>query len=413
MNRLGGVSVKAAMAIVAVIIVAGGFALALLSTGENTAGAILQPSTFFGPPYSNQIGNLNSDLATIAGSSAGIYYMPATNGAGGSPQTVVIKSTTASTTTSAAVPSSNVTSGTGGSLIEFSSTVDMQTSSPSRLASEIVALAYSEGGYVAYQSTQTDYANVVIRVPAASYQSVLAKIQGMGNVTNVTSNSNDVTVQYTDLNATLRSLLTEQAALLRLANQSTTVNSTLAIETQLQGVNQQINFVQSQILQTARLVAYSTISVSVSQSAQAKPLSMVLSVTPKSGVSPLSVTMNAVVTGGIGGYLVNYNFGDGTSAQGQILVHTFVGSGDYNVTVDAADQNGSSVSKWVMVHVSAAPNQAGFGDFPGTVTGLFFRVVEGIVEAAVVVIPLALVAVVVLVPIRRWTRGQKPVKQSQ
>lgn len=418
MNRLGGVSVKAAIAIVAVLVVLGGFVLALLPIGGNSVG--LYPSTYpLGPAGQpgNAVNNLFGSLGNSAGASATNVYQTvtmATTAGGGYPSTTVIQQTS-TTTASGTAPSDNVTGGSG-TMIQFSSEITMVSSTPSALAADIVGLAYGVNGYVAYQSTMKDSANVVIRVPAASYQSVIAKIQTMGNVTGITSNSNDVTVQYIDMNATLKSLVTEQEALLRLVNQSTSVNSTLAIEAQLQQVNQQINFVQSQMLQTKRLVDYSTISVSITEETpvvKPKPLSLALSVTPRSGVSPLSVTMNAVVTGGVGGYLVNYNFGDGTSAQGQILVHTFVGSGDYNVTVDVTDYNGTYVSKWAMVHVTAPPTQLGLGDLPATAAGLFIRVVGGIVEAAAVIIPLALVAAVVLLPIRRWTRGQKTVKQSQ
>src|SRR5208337_4156186 len=120
----------------------------------------------------------------------------------------------------------------------------------------------------------------------------------MGNVSSLSSNSNDVTVQYTDLNATVASLLTEQGALLRLLSQSVTINTTLAIENQLQGVNQQINDAQSQILQTKTLVDFSTIDVTISETAQSVPLSMKLTATPVNGTAPLSVTFNAIVKGG-------------------------------------------------------------------------------------------------------------------
>jgi hypothetical protein len=403
MNQFGGTTLRVAIVAVAAVVVGAGLVLALLPTNAGTMGTIGQ--TYLMPASHNS----NAFSAGVAQ----IYVATSTTTAS-SPLTTVIKGTTGSGSSAASNPS-QLKNGlaSNGTMIEFSSNISMESSSPEETAASVVALAYSTGGYVAYQSTVTDSADVVIRVPAASYQSAIAQIEKMGGVTSLTSNSNDVTVEYTDLNATLKSLVAEQAALLRLVNQSTSVNATLAIEAQLQGVNQQINVVQSEMLQTSRLVNYSTISVSISKSVQPKPLSVLLTATPRSGQSPLAVTLNAVVTGGSGQYLVNYNFGDGTSAQGQILVHTFVGSGNYNVTVTATDQNGTVASRWVSIHVTAAPSQLGFGDFPGSVAGLFVRVVEGIVEVAAVVVPVALVAGAVLVPIRRWSRGQKTVKQGQ
>lgn len=402
MNQLGGTTLRVSIVVIAVAVVGGGLVLALLPASAGTMGTLGQ--TYLMPAS-------RSSNASSAGL-AQIYTTSSTTVS--SPLTTVIRGTTGSGSSAASNPSQLKNSLAGnGTMIEFSSNISMESSSPEETAASVVALAYSTGGYVAYQSTVTDSADVVIRVPAASYQSTIAQIEKMGGVTSLTSNSNDVTVEYTDLNATLKSLVAEQAALLRLVNQSMSVNATLAIEAQLQGVNQQINVVQSEMLQTSRLVNYSTISVSISKSVQAKPLSVVLTAMPRSGQSPLAVTLNAVVTGGSGQYLVNYNFGDGTSAQGQILVHTFVGSGNYNVTVTVTDQNGTVASRWVSIHVTAAPSQLGFGDFPGSVAGLFVRVVEGMVEVAAVVVPVALVAAAVLVPIRRWSRGQKTVKQSQ
>ncbi|MDV3244529.1 MAG: DUF4349 domain-containing protein, partial [Nitrososphaerales archaeon] len=299
-----------------------------------------------------------------------------------------------------------------GTLIEFFSNLTMESPAPSTLASKVVVLAYSVGGYVAYQSTLKDSAYLVVRVPAGSYQQVLGQIQALGNVTSLTSTSNDVTVKYTDLNATLASLITEQEALLRLINQSTSVNSTLAIETQLQYVNAQINSVKSQVLQTQRLVSYSTITVSISKAAESKPLSMTLSATPKNGVAPLGVTFNAVVSGGQSPYLVNYNFGDGTSQQGQVVVHQFYDGGDYNVTVSATDSKGSVMMASALVHATAAPAKVGFGDFGVTLASLLVRVIEGIAEVAVVALPVAFVLAVVVYPLRRRGRAQKDLKQG-
>jgi hypothetical protein len=289
----------------------------------------------------------------------------------------------------------------------------MSCSTPQQTAAGVVALAYTVGGYVAYQSTTRDSAYVVIRVPSANYQSVLTQVEAMGNVSSLVSNSNDVSVQYTNLTASLASYLTEQSALIRLLNQSVTINSTLAIENQIQGVDQQVNEIQSQILQTKTLIAFATIDVTISKTAETVPLSMTLTATPTNGTAPLSVTFNAIVKGGAQPYVVNYNFGDGTADQGQILIHTYLSSGNYKVTVTATDQNGTVARASATINVAAAPNQYGVSNFPTMVANLFVNVVEGIAEVAVVVLPLAAVGAVVVIPLRRRSRTQKAIKQSQ
>jgi hypothetical protein len=276
-----------------------------------------------------------------------------------------------------------------------------------------VALAYSAGGYVAYQATYKDSALGVIRVPSSQYQQTLSQVEGLGTVVSLVSNSNDVRVKYTDLNATLASLKTEQGALLRLLNQSSAINSTLAIEGQLQGVNQQINDIESQILQTRTLIDYATINVTIVLEASNAPLSLVLRAAPQNGTSPFSVTFNAIVKGGVAPYIVNFNFGDGTADQGQILIHTYYQPGDFKVTVTATDQNGTASIATAKVHVDAAPGQIGIENFLGTVANLFVSVVEGIVEVAAVVLPIAAVGAIIIIPFRRRARPQKDFKQGQ
>jgi hypothetical protein len=410
MRLIDRISSKTIAAGLVAFIVLGGFAVAMF------AGSPTQYSPTGGlTPYSS--GSAAADQAGVGFSFSSPYATTQTATATstssmtavapGPQQTVVVGTNQAakSETTTYSQPGN-------GSLIEFFSNVTMESPTPSDAASKVVELAYSLGGYVAYQSTFSSSAYVVVRVPAADYQSALAQIRTMGNVTSLTSNSNDVTVRYTDLNATLASLVAERNDLLRLINQSTSVNSTLAIEAQLQSVNAQINSIEGEILQTQRLITYSTITVSISKSAEVKPLSMKLSATPKSGVSPVGVTFNAIVAGGAQPYIINYNFGDGTSQQGQAVIHQFYGASDYNVTVTATDAKGNVTTAWTMIHVAEPPTKVGFGNFGVDIETLMVRVVEGIAELAVVVLPIALVAAAVVYPFRRRGRAAKDIKQG-
>jgi PKD repeat protein len=132
--------------------------------------------------------------------------------------------------------------------------------------------------------------------------------------------------------------------------------------------------------------------------------------TPNSGMTPLAVTFNSIVTGGTVPYIVNYNFGDGTSYQGQTLIHTFYTSGTFNVTVTVTDSNGNVQEAWTIIHVSTPPTRSQFTSFTNYVSGLLIGVVEGIVEVAVVVLPIALVVSVVILPFRNRFRAKKDVK---
>ena len=424
MNRLGGVTKRRVLYGLVALIVAGGFGLALLSNLGPYGTAATSNSELHG---------LTADLGAAQNAASGVTF--AVGGAPGSynvgqgttqllgTQTVTMTATMTSTSTTvppAGPPASgqytNATQGSPGSaggMIEFSTDLAITASAPQKTASAVSALAYSTGGYVAYQSTFNSSAYIVIRVPAADYQKVLSQVMTLGTFVSESSSSNDVSVQYTDMNATLASLRTEQNALLKLLNQTASINSTLAVESQLQQVDQQINDVESQILQTRTLIDYATINVTVTETPQKIPLAMTLSTIPVNGTAPLSVTFNAIVKGGAQPYVVNYNFGDGTAIQGQIVIHTYTQAGDYRVVVSATDQNGTVATQTATVRVVAAPSTSGVSSFFGYVGGLFLSVIEGIVEVAAVVLPLAGVAAAILIPIQRREKSRQSVKQSQ
>jgi len=284
--------------------------------------------------------------------------------------------------------------------IEFFTNVTLQAPSASAAFTKATAIAYSLGGYVSDSTESNASALVVIRVPAASDQDALTQIEALGTLVTLSSSSNDVTVQYTDLNATLKSLQAEQTSLLTILGESTNINATLNVESRIQTVDQQINAVESEILQTKTLVSYATISAFIEEKAPPQPLTIKVTATPRTGNTPLSVTFNAVTKGGVQPYIVNYNFGDGSSYEGQALIHTFEQAGRYNVTVTATDASANVTEAWTVVNVSAPPATSSFGGFPNFISGLFLQVVEGIAEVAVVAVPIAAALLIVLFPLR-------------
>ncbi|TLX97114.1 MAG: DUF4349 domain-containing protein [Thaumarchaeota archaeon] len=323
-----------------------------------------------------------------------------------SPNSGLVRATTSSNVKATSPSQSSSQSGS----IEFFSNLTLQVSSPQSALTKAAGIAYSIGGYVAFSSSTNSSATAVLRVPASEYQNALIQVEAIGNVTNSIATSNDVTIKYTDMNATLQSLLTERDAFVRLLNQSTRLNTTIAIEGYLQGVNAQINSVQSEILQARRLIDYATITTTFTRGAVKTPLSLKVIASPLNGATPLSVTFRTFEKGGVPGYIVNYNFGDGTAAQGEALIHTYTKAGDYNTTISVTDSSGNVKTSWVPIHVSGAPVGFDFAGFTNLAANLFFSVIQGIVEVAIVVIPITLVAAlafIVIAPIRSRLRSIK------
>jgi hypothetical protein len=412
------------MLVMVALIIAGGVVVAVFSTqdgliGGLSAGGSSAASTTEGYGYGVGPAGL-----TTSGSSPPSSVILGGQSALTETGTVTMEATsTVAATTGEQSSSTNPLYGTGanssGHSIEFFGNIAIDVKDPSASLQQVSAVAAGLGGYVAatsYDSSENGSASITLMVPAQNFQAAMAQLQGLGTVVNIQSSSNDVTVQYADLNATLSSLLTEQDSLLKLLNQSASINSTIQIESILQQTDAQINSVESQILQTAQLVNYATISVTLETAAKPSipaPLAMKLSATPRTGLSPLSVTFDAIVKGGVGPYVVNYNFGDGTSSEGQQLIHQFTQAGTYNVTVSATDQTGNVTLASLIVKVTAPPATSELSTFAGSVWALFSGVVEGIIEVAVVVIPIGLVAYAAGVPAwRRYSKAKEPASEK-
>jgi hypothetical protein len=96
--------------------------------------------------------------------------------------------------------------------IIYTGNIGLQVKDPATTMQQIHDMASAAGGYTA-QSQLYQYSGdlmrgmIVIRVPAESYGSMLARIRELGSrVLNETSNASDVTAEYTDLEAQLRNL---------------------------------------------------------------------------------------------------------------------------------------------------------------------------------------------------------------
>lgn len=240
---------------VIIIIVVGGVAVGFFTdnrtlnsnpTFDTSQGAASLSSSFGAVPltsnpydYSQGLGSAVSSSTMVSSVTTVMATQTMTAGTSSAADGTTVIHPNTSPEQGASTPTSNTSASSG--FIEFFSNVTLQVSSTQASLNKVIAVAYTYGGYVAFSSFNNYSSVAVIRVPASNYQSALTQIEELGNLSGFQTNSNDVAVQYTDLNATLQSLISEQASLLNLENRSTSLNSTLIIENELQGVNTQIN----------------------------------------------------------------------------------------------------------------------------------------------------------------------------
>lgn len=172
-----------------------------------------------------------------------------------------------------------------------SASIDIQVDEVGRNFQEIVRIAETAGGFVASSSFSNvddqQIADLTVRVPNDSLQSVLASIRGMGEVQLESSDSNDVTEEYTDLQARVRTLQATEQRYLELLAQANTVNDILIVQDRLDGVRGQIEQVQGRINLLDSLTELATITVHL------RPVALAIDTGGGGGLQPFSAAAEA------------------------------------------------------------------------------------------------------------------------
>lgn len=132
---------------------------------------------------------------------------------------------------------------------------------------QVRVIAETRGGFISQVATTgtpgRQRSDLVVRVPQGEFLDTLESIKGLGKVWSENAGSEDVTEQFIDLEARLRSALREEQSLLSLLERADTVSNILTIERELARVRSDIERLQGQINYLSRRVDLATISVAL------------------------------------------------------------------------------------------------------------------------------------------------------
>lgn len=141
----------------------------------------------------------------------------------------------------------------------------------SALSDEIVSL----GGYIenmegSYGSNYNSYrssksATIVARVPAANLDTFLNSVGKQSNITYRSERTDDVTLQYVDMDSHKRMLLEEQERLLKFLEEAETIEDIISIESRLTDVKYDLESMESQLRTFDNKVDYSTVTISINE----------------------------------------------------------------------------------------------------------------------------------------------------
>lgn len=144
----------------------------------------------------------------------------------------------------------------------------------SEALSRAADVAKARGGFVQHSSSSErddgkHEGSITIRVPSAQFEAAVADLKGMALVVNHESTSGqDVTEQYTDLQAQLRNARAQEEEYLRIMKKADTVEDILRVQERLGSVRGQIESLEGRIKYLENMTSFSTISVSLSEEAE-------------------------------------------------------------------------------------------------------------------------------------------------
>jgi hypothetical protein len=116
----------------------------------------------------------------------------------------------------------------------------------------VTSIAIELGGYVVSSNESGDkditYGRISIRVPADRFDEAFERLRKLAvKVTNKSTDSQDVTEEYSDLQAQLRNLEATEAQYLELLKKAETVEDILAVQRELSNVRRQIEQIKGRI----------------------------------------------------------------------------------------------------------------------------------------------------------------------
>jgi hypothetical protein len=146
--------------------------------------------------------------------------------------------------------------------------LDLRVADVSKSYADVERIAITAGGFVLSSSVSANQdrpqATITIRVPTAQYQQVVDSLRALAiKVENQTSNAEDVTQQYTDYQARLRSAQALEATYIGLLDRAETIDDILKIQGYLTPVRTEIEQIQGQINAWDTLSSLATITVNL------------------------------------------------------------------------------------------------------------------------------------------------------
>ena len=144
--------------------------------------------------------------------------------------------------------------------------ITLEVQNVTSAAATAEAIGTGAGGYVSTTTIGADYSgrpygSVIIRIPAAQFESTLSGVQALGTVKSVSTQGQDVTEEYVDVQAQITAYESQIAQYNLIMKNATKVEDVLAVQQQIDSVQTSLDRVNGRMKYLNSQVDYSTISV--------------------------------------------------------------------------------------------------------------------------------------------------------
>jgi hypothetical protein len=131
-------------------------------------------------------------------------------------------------------------------------------------------LAAQKGGYISSTNVQKNYNNrltgsVIIRVPAKEFETTLAGVQAIGTVKSISTQGQDVTEEYVDLQAQKISYQNQLAQYNEIMKKAVNVEDVITVQQQIDRVQVQLNRLEGRLKYLDSRIDLSTITVNLQE----------------------------------------------------------------------------------------------------------------------------------------------------
>jgi hypothetical protein len=162
-------------------------------------------------------------------------------------------------------------------MIAWRSQLTMEVGNVSNAVDAAIAITGKLGGLVERRSDGDDgYASLTLRIPSTSLSSAISEFETLGTITHRNLSGDDVTEQYVDTESRLNNKRVLRDRLLQLLDKAVEVKDILAIETELNRVQSDIESMEAVITSLSKQVEMATIQVQFKRKPILGPVGYVL-----------------------------------------------------------------------------------------------------------------------------------------